>query len=449
MGSGNFAGLADARAAVDLEAPARKRLALLFDGGKYSELGGAGECGTAKSVVTAYGMVEGAPVYAFSQDVTQCDGAVGRLQAKKLCRMIELAARTGAPIVGIYDSNGAKADEGAEVLAAYADIMREVAAVSGVVPQIAVVAGVCAGGMALAAAAADIVIMDEKAQLFMTAPFVAGDSGAAAAENAAKSGIAHIVADGDRLMAKAREVLSILPANNIAGLPAFEFDAPEQTQVKSAFDAMISVVDSDSVIELSERFGSCVRCGFATICGSPVGFASVDGALTADGCAKLTRHISLCDCYTIPLVTFADTGGFDESVNGLVREGARLAHAYAGATTVKLAVVTGRAYGAVYSALTANADMIFAWDGASIGALAPETAVELMYADRISAEYSRADAQRDYAGNEAGALAAAANGIVDSVIFPGETRTALTDALDALEGKRTASLPKKHANLPL
>ena len=452
MGAERFAGLGEARAAVDPEAPARKRLTMLFDGGRYSEIGGAGENGTAKSVVAAYGMVEGAPVYAFSQDVTQCGGAVGRLQAQKICRVLELAAKTGAPVVGIYDSNGAKADEGAEVLAAYSEILRGVASASGVVPQIAVVAGVCAGGMALAASGADVVIMSEDGQLFMTAPFVAGDHEAATAGCAADSGIAHIVAPDGEIMERAREVLSILPSNNIAGLPAFEFEAPAQISVESAYGAAESVVDAGSVIELFGHFGAGVRCGFATVGGSPVGFASVDGTLTADGCSKLTRHIGLCDSYSIPFITFIDTDGFDESVSGLVREGARLAYAYACATTVKLAVVTGRAYGAAYSVLAGRAsssDMTFVWDRASVGALAPATAVELMYADKLSAEYSRADAERDYASNEAGAVAAAENGIADSVIFPEETRAAVLDALGVLEGKRTVSLPRKHENRPL
>ncbi len=452
MGAGKFVSLEETRAAVDPEAPARKRLAALFDEGKYSEIGGAGENGTAKSVIAAYGTVGGAPAYAFSQDAAQCGGAMGRLQAQKICRVLELAAKTGVPVVGIYDSNGAKADEGADVLAAYSAIIRGAAAVSGVSPQIAVVAGVCAGGMALVAAGADVVVMSEDAQLFMTAPFVAGEPKAAEAESAAANGIAHIVAPEDELMEKAREILSVLPSNNIAGLPAFEFEAPAQLVAENAWEAAKAVVDADSVIELFGHFGGCAHCGFATIGGSPVGFASVDGALTADGCDKLTRQLGLCDSYSIPFITFIDSEGFDESVSGLVREGARLAYTYACATTVKLAVVTGRAYGAAYSVLAgrdASADMTFVWDKASVGALAPATAVELMYSDRIDAEYSRADAERDYAANEAGALAAVANGIADRVVLPEETRAALIEALDALEGKRVASLPRKHANRPL
>ena len=453
MSAEDLAGLGAVGAANDIETPARKRLALLFDEGRYSELGGTGEKGTSKSVITAFGMIEGAPAYAFSQDVTIDSGAVGRLQAQKICKLFELAVKTGAPIVGIYDSNGAKAEEGTDVLDAYGQIMRSVGRASGVVPQIAVVAGVCAGSMAMIAAGADMLIMSEEGSLFMTPPFVAGDRDGADAKAAAKAGIAQIVVkDDEGAFTAARELLSLLPANNISGLPAFEYDLPEGTGEKGAFGTLLSAADANSVTELGEGFGGSARCGFATLCGTPFGFASVDGELTADGCAKLARHISLCDCFSVPVVTFIDSEGFASSVNGIVRDAAKLAYAYSSTTTVKLAVVTGSAYGAIYSALAgsaANSDMVFVLRGGSIGALRPQTAVELMYADRISESRSRADVEREYASVEAGAEAAVANGAADRVIAPEETRTVLAEALDMLAGKRADPAPRKHADLPM
>jgi len=455
MGTGmNLRQLTDfeaAKAAVDQEAPVRKRLSQLFDDGKFTEIGGIGEKGTAKGVVAAYGMVEGAPVYAFSQDITQSGGAVGRLQAAKICKLYELAGKTGAPIVGIYDSNGAKADEGTDVLAAYGNIMSCVSNISGVVPQVSVIAGVCAGSMAMIAAGADIVVMSEKGSLFMTPPYTAGEADAGSAKAAMESGAVHILAEDDmEAVAKAREILSVLPANNLSGLPAFEFAVNEQIDTGSAYGAASTTVDADSMIELQADFGAPARCGFATVNGTPVGFAAIDGELTADSCAKLTRHINLCDCFTIPVVTFINTVGFASSVNGNIREGAKLAYAYAAASAVKIAVVTGDAYGAAYTVLAgAGADMVYAWPNASIGALVPATAVELMYSDKITENYTRSDAECDYAEKDAGALAAAANGIVDSVILPEETRTAVFEALELLEGKRTVNLPKKHGNFPM
>ncbi len=449
--------LADARKDALKATTARERLTALFDPDSFVEVGALVKTGCdGAGVITGYGLVEGSPVYAFSQDVSVKSGAVGAAHGSKIKKIYDLAYKTGAPVVGIYDSNGAAVAEGLDAMAAYGEMLNLSNSLSGVVPQISLVLGVCAGSAALAAASADFVVMSEKAEFFLSTGDVATSSDAA---TAAKDGVAHIVAkDEAEAIASARTLLSMLPSNNLSAAPMCDFSAPAANFTGSMLEAAKSIVDADSLMELQAGFGTGAKVALATMAGSTVGVvcASVDGKLTSRDCTKIARFVTICDSFQIPVVTLVDCEGFasapDHGFRGGVREVAKLAHVYAEATTPKVAVITGKAYGAAYITLAgraANADYTVAWPSAVISALSPTVAVAFLEGDKITADKSRADVEAEYAQTQASAFAAAAKGHVDDVIEPSETRGAVLSALDMLSGKRVTTLPKKHGNIPM
>lgn len=441
---------------------ARKRLTYLFDDGSFTELNAfTKENDNLSGVVTAYGFVEGNPVYAFSQDKNIKGGAVGKAHAKKIAKVYELAAKTGAPVVGIHDSNGAFIDGGADALSAYGDMLKWTSNISGVVPQISVIAGTCAGSAAMIACSSDFVIMSKDAELFMAPPF---DKDAGTAESAAKSGTASIVCDDDKSAVEtARKLVSILPANNLSPVPLFEFDEPATAFSTDAEKAVASIADADSIIEISKDFGLAAYTAFGSVQGATVGFAATNKTsqkLNADDCAKLARFVRTCDAFSIPVVTLIDSEGFESGsaaeIAGSIRNMTMLASAYAEATTVKVSVITGKAYGPVFVALSgknSNSDMIFALADAVITPLAPETAVEFLSHDKLkgaeSAAAKRKELADEYIANEASAITAAEKNAVDDVIEPAELRARIISALDVLSGKRVTRLSKKHSNMPL
>lgn len=461
--------LADARKEALKATAARERLTALFDPDTFVEVGTLVKTGCDGSgVITGYGLVEGSPVYAFSQDSTQKSGAVGAAQGSKIKKIYDLALKTGAPVVGIYDSNGAAVDEGLDAMAAYGEMLCWSNNLSGVVPQVSLVLGVCAGSAALIAASADFVVMSEKAELFLTT----GDAESASdAKNAAASGVAHIVEKDDaQAITAARSLISLLPSNNLSAAPMCDFTAADGaeaalTAAAGNIDAADlseiakQVVDANSLIELQPEFSGCqARVGLATIAGSTVGIvcASNSGKICSNGSSKIARFVTICDSFQIPVVTIVNCEAFapapGHSFRGGVREVAKLAHVYAEATTPKVAVVVGKAYGSAYIALAgraANADYTVAWPSATISALSPQTAIAFLGGDRITAEVSREQAEADYAANDASAFAAAAKGHIDDVIDPAQTRSVLISALDMLAGKRVSTLPKKHGNIPM
>ena len=455
----------------------KKRLDLLFDEGTFVELDSLAKVNESGSgVVTGYGYVEGTLVYAFAQDSAVASGALGRVHAAKIKKIYELAAKTGCPVVAMYDSNGVRIDEGNEALSAYGELLACQNNLSGVVPQIAVVTGVCAGCSAMLCCGADYVVMGKDAQLFMTAPFTAkakGDHtpGAGTADNAAKSGVAHIVADTEEdVMAAVKELVSFLPSNNLSMVPVFEYaENPEGPgKLTSAYGDLDSVsgaeltaaiADQDSVLELQSQFGSSYTA-LARVQGSTVGFAYANGALSSADCAKLARFARTCDAFAIPVVTMLNTEGFVPSaaaeLAGSIRESAQLAHAYAEATCPKIGLILGKAVGPAYIALAgkgANADAAIAWPGAVISPLPSETAVEFLWHDKLAGSgdlaADRAALVEEYNDTLASAFTAAADGVVDMVIDPAATRTQLINTLEMLAGKRVSSLPKKHSNMPL
>ena len=441
--------------------PARARLAALFDDGKYTEFGTyVTERESFAGVVTGYGFVNGNPVYAFAQDQSVEHGAVGAAQADKISKVYTLAAKTGAPVVGIYDSNGAFMDGTAASLNAYSLIMKRVSQLSGVVPQIALVAGVCAGSAAMAAAAADFVVMTKDAELFLTPSF---DKGAGTAEAAAKNGIAAIVADDEQTAAaEVRKLINLLPVNNMAMAPCMEYDAPSAAAGSDLASYVDSIADAGNVVEVYADYADAAYTALATVNGTTVAIAATnktDSKLTEADCAKLSRFIRVADAFSIPVITLVDTLGFDGNteteLSGSVKALTRLAGSYAEATTAKISVVTGNAVGAVFVALAGkgcNADFAYALESATIAPLMPEAAVEFLWHDKLKGakdlNAERKALAKEYSKTLASAEKAANMGVIDDVIAPADMRSVIASALSMLEGKRVTNLPKKHNNFP-
>lgn len=457
-----IATLAKMKADIQKTSPARNRLTNLFDESTFTELDVFAKAGAdLTGVITAFGYVEGTPVYAFSQDSEVNSGALGMAQAKKISKIYDLAAKTGCPIVGIYDSLGAVVTDGVMALSAYGELIMRASNISGVVPQISVIAGTCVGSSAMLATSADFVVMAKDAELFITpnSKSAVGNY----AENSAKCGTVNLVCESDNeAIDAAKKIVSKLPMNNLALVPIFEYEESGIENKGDAESIALSIADKDSVLELSPDFGNAAYTALASIGGATVGIAATNKTttkLTADDCSKLARFIRTCDAFGISVITIVDTEGFELSdeaeVNGSLRDMTKLAHAYAEATTVKISLVTGKAYGAAYIALAGkggNADFVLAYPDAVISPLAPETAVEFLMHDELKGAEDlgkkRQQLADEYAQTKASALVAAEANCIDNIINPEETRSAVIYALDMLSGKRVSRLPKKHSNMP-
>lgn len=449
----------------NLNTPARKRLELLFDDGSFTEINSfTMEKDSLAGVISAYGYVNGSPVYAFSQDKSVNGGAVGTAHAAKIAKLYSLAAKTGTPVVGIYDSNGAFVDGSADSLNAYSEMISASSVISGVVPQISIIMGTCAGSAAILACSSDFVIMTKDSEFFVAPPFDTKKNGVGTAKACAAAGIAHAVCDSDEdAVKKAKAVLNLMPANNLASAPMFETD--ENNTVLSSGDIksiVEAVADADSAVELSADFGKAAYTALASVNGSSVGIIATnkaDSRLTADDCDKLARFIRTCDAFSLPVITFVDTEGFDADseaeLAGSVRDMTKLANCYAEATTVKISVITGKAIGPAFVALAGknlNTDFTLAWENAVISPLAPVTAVEFLWHDRLKGAENlsakRNELAEEFSNTVASAVSAAERNAVDEVIAPEDTRKVLVSALDILAGKRVSKLPKKHSNIP-
>lgn len=438
---------------------ARERLSALFDGGVFTELDALrNEKDAPAAVVCAHGYVEGQAVCAFAQAPDVNDGVMGKNTAGKIKRLYSLAAKTGTPLIGIFDSNGVYVDGTADALTAYGKLIACAAKLSGVVPQISVIAGVCAGSAALLAAEADFVLATESAELYLTPPF---GTDAAKPETAAKAGIVAAVCKDDADAAEqVKSLLRKLPANNLAGAPIAEFDEPEAACTKDTL--LKGIADAGSILPFYTAYGKSVETALATVRGQAVGIISTCGsadALTADDSAKMARFVRTCDAFSIPVLTVLDTIGFaadtDAARNGSLRAMTQLCGAYAEATTVKIALIAGEACGAAFSAIAgrgAGSDYVMAWKDAAIAPMRPEAAVEFLWHDKLKGaadvNAKRSELANEYKRTLASAEKAAQIGVIDAVISAGETRQAVVDALDLLEGKRVSNLPKKHSNIP-
>ena len=414
-------------------------LAKFFDDGEYTALFADG------AVSAACGYAAGQQAYA----VYQNGEAVTVKDVEKNIKVLEMAAQTGCPVVTFYNSVGAKLTEGLDVLTVSAKLNAQIAKVSGVVPQVAVVLGVCGGTSALSAANADVCIMAEGAELFFTAPFTSAakgdkvaDAGSAAA--AAKAGVASIV--------------GLLPANNLTGPAIFEFEQPTAVLAAGAepAKAAAAVIDKDSAVELYAGFGKSVYTAFATIGGNAVGVVATGKQLCHNCVAKASRFVRLCDAFSVPVVTIVDTEGFVPSVTddvaGGIREAARLAATYADATTAKVAVLAGKAVGPVYTTLAA-ADLRIAVTGCTVSALEPSAAVSVLYKDEIDASDNIIAATKAkaaaYTAEVCSAASAVDAGAADMSCDAANVRASVVAALELLSTKRAARLPKKHGNMAL
>ena len=459
--SDTFSTLEELKAKVSADSDARKRLTYLFDEGSFTEIDAyALSCGELTGVITAFGYVDGNPVYAFSQDIGVKNGAMTEAQAKKISKVYDLAAKTGVPVVAVYDSFGADVSDGSKALSAYGELLAQASNLSGVVLQIAVVAGTCAGCAAMLAQTADLTVMAEGASMFVAV----NSDDEASAKNAAANGTAAVVCEDDKAAVEmAAKLISKLPQNNLSPAPMYEFAEPETAFADDAGSAVKAIADAESVTEIFEGFGKAAYTALASVNGSAVGFAATNKTgdkLTADDCTKIAKFVRLCDAFSVPVITLVDTEGFESDdkteAAGAVRAMSKLCHAYAEATTVKISVVTGKAYGAAFIALAgkgANADLSYALDTAVISALAPVTAVEFLEHDKLKGADDTAAAReqlaKEYSASQASAAAAAANGNVDGVVSAYELRKLIVDLLDVLAGKRVSRLPKKHSNIQL
>lgn len=430
-------------------------LAAFFDEGVYTSLYSGG------AVKAAYGCAGGQPVYA----VCQSGDALCVKDIEKNIKVLDTAVKTGNPVVTFYDSVGAKVEEGLDLLKANAALNAQMAKMSGVVPQIAVVTGVCGASAALAAASADLCIMAEGSELFFTAPFTSAAEGdklanAGSAEFASKAGVAAVTAkDEAEAVALAARVVTLLPGNNLAGPAMFEFEAPAAAldlAKYSAQKAAEAVADKDSALEVFGGFGEHVYTALATVNGNAVGIVSVHGELCRNCVSKAARLVRLCDAFSVPVVTLVNSEGFVHSASadqaGGIREAARLAGTYADATTAKVAVLTGKAVGPVYTAL-ANADLTIAVEGCTVSALDPQVAVSVLYKDELDSSDNFLNAVKtkaaQYAAEECSAQAALNAGAADFAVDAANVRGTLVAALDMLASKRAQRLPKKHGNMAL
>ena len=424
-------------------------LAKFFDDGEYTALFADG------AVSAACGYAAGQQAYA----VYQNGEAVTVKDVEKNIKVLEMAAQTGCPVVTFYNSVGAKLAEGLDVLTATAKLNAAIAKVSGVVPQVAVVTGVCGGTSALNAASADVCVMAKDAELFFTAPFTSAAKGdkvadAGSAEAAAKAGVAAIVAES----AAEAHIVGLLPANNLTGPAIFEFEQPTAVLAAGAAPekAAAALIDKDSAVELFAGFGKSVYTAFATIGGNAVGVVATGEQLCHNCVSKASRFVRLCDAFSVPVLTIVDTKGFvpsaTDDIAGGIREAARLAATYADATTAKVALLAGKAVGPVYTAL-ANADLKIAVNGCVVSALEPNAAVSVLYKSEIDASDNIIAATNAKAAAYTAEVCSAANavacGAADMTCDAANARASVVAAFELLSTKRAARLPKKHGNMAL
>jgi propionyl-CoA carboxylase beta chain len=480
---------------------ARERLDILLDPGSFVELDRFVEHRSADfgldarripgdGVVTGYGRIDGRPVYVFSQDFTVFGGSLGEAHAEKIVKLLELALSSGAPVVGLNDSGGARIQEGVVSLGGYADIFLRNTLASGVVPQISAILGPCAGGAVYSPAITDFVFMvDGISHMFVTGPNVVKtvthedvtfeDLGGAAI-HASRSGVAHFRSGSElEALKRIRALLGYLPSNNAQTPPYRPTDDPidrgdeellrivpdEPNKPYDMHDVIRCVVDDGEFLEVHRDFAGNIVVGFARLGGHSVGIianqpAVLAGVLDIDASIKAGRFVRVCDAFNVPLVTFEDVPGFlpgiDQEHRGIIRQGAKLLYAYCEATVPKLTVITRKAYGGAYDVMSSKhirGDLNLAWPTAEIAVMGPKGAVEILYrreiADAAEPDKATDELEADFREKFANPYLAAARGFLDDVIDPRETRWRLISGLELLSNKRDRNPPKKHGNIPL
>ena len=497
---------------------ARERVELLLDEGTFEEtdrfvthrctdFGMADKTIPGDGIITGYGLIDGRTVFVFAQDFTVFGGSLSESNAAKIIKLMEMALKVGAPIIGLNDSGGARIQEGVVSLAGYADIFLQNTLASGVVPQVSAILGPCAGGAVYSPAITDFILMvDKTSYMFVTGPDVIKtvtheevtkeELGGAGTHNEI-SGVAHFMAHDDaECLAMLRELLSFLPSNNLEDAPRrIPTDSPTRKDIAlnslvpsepstpyDIKDVIHHIVDDAYFFEVQEHYARNIVIGFARMDGRPVGIVAnqpmhLAGVLDINASAKAARFVRFCDAFNIPLITLEDVPGFlpgtQQEYGGIIRHGAKLLYAYAEATVPKLTVITRKAYGGAYCVMSSKqirTDVNLAWPTAEIAVMGPEGAVNIVYGRELEQFVRDAEAREGTLSEERRAellaaarkekvdefrhrfsnpYIAAERGYVDAVILPSETRPHLIRALAMLEGKRDKNPPKKHGNIPL
>ena len=479
----------------------RERVNLLLDPGTFREIDpfvthratdfGLGDRQVlGDAVVTGYGLVDGRKVFVYAQDFTVFGGSVSEVVGEKVCKVMDLALKTGRPIVGLNDSGGARIQEGVLSLSAYGEIFLRNTLASGVIPQISVILGPSAGGAVYSPAITDFIFMVQGiSQMYITGPDVikavtaedvTHEELGGALAHSTRSGVAHFVMESEEeCLANVRYLLGFLPSNNMEDPPVLstgddprrvdeslsEVVPQEPNRAYDIRDVLNRVVDDGKFLEVQRDFAPNIVVGFSRMNGRTVGIvgnqpAYLAGVLDINASTKAARFVRFCDCFNVPVVTFVDVPGFMPGTNqehgGIIKHGAKLIYAYAEATVPKVSVLTRKAYGGAYIVMSSKhlrGDINLAWPSAEIAVMGPEGAVNIVFRDQLSEasnpERTRAKLIREFRDTFANPYVAAGRGFLDDVIDPRETRPRIIDALEMLQSKRDNLPPKKHGNIPL
>jgi len=479
----------------------RERVAAFLDVGTFhelepyltqqgDELGMSKEKIPSDGVITGYGKVDGRPIYVYAQDFTVYGGTMSDMQSRKICRLMDLALRSGAPIIGIIDSGGARIQEGVKSLGGYAEIFRRNARYSGVIPQISVMLGPCAGGAAYSPAITDVIIMVRgHSYMFLTGPevikTVTGEKVDAETLGGCDthmniSGTAQLAADSDQeALDLCKKVLGYLPSNNVDNPPVLEIDddpdrmdeelntiVPVDSKIPYVMHEVIDrIVDRGSFLEIQPTWACNAVVGFARMGGHSVGIVGQEpsvmaGVVDIDAADKICRFVRTCDCFNIPILTLIDSPGFlpgvDQEHRGIIRHGAKVLYAYAEASVPKISIVTRKAYGGAYVVMSSKylgTDVTYAWPSAEIAVMGAEGAVDILYRKQILAaadpEAERKHLAEDYRTRFNNPYFAASAGYIDDIIEPRETRSKVIQSLLALRDKSSPNPPRKHGNMPV
>lgn len=442
------------------------------------------------SVVTGWGTIDGRLVYVFSQDFTVFGGSLSMVHAEKVCKIMDMATRNGAPIIGINDSGGARIQEGVVSLGGYADIFLRNTLASGVVPQISAIMGPCAGGAVYSPALTDFIFMVKNtSHMFITGPDVVKavtgedvtfEELGGAVTHSSVSGVAHLATESEAdCLYLIRELLSYLPSNNMED-PPYKTTADDALRTEAALDSLVPdnpnkpynvkdaihlIVDSGEFYEIQPNYAQNIVIGFARLGGFPVGIVAnqpmvLAGVLDINASEKAGRFVRFCDSFNIPLIVFEDVPGFlpgvDQEHGGIIRHGAKLLYAFCEATVPKITIVTRKAYGGAYCVMNSKhirADLNLAWPTAEIAVMGAEGAVNIIFRRELAQAEDPADRRQelvaDYSERFANPYAAARRGYIDDVIEPSQTRPRLINGLNMLQNKRDNNPPKKHGNIPL
>ncbi|MBL7969090.1 MAG: acyl-CoA carboxylase subunit beta [Prolixibacteraceae bacterium] len=475
---------------------ARERIEMLLDPGTFNEIDKmvthrATDFGIDKQkypgdgVVSGYGKINGRLVYVFAQDFTVFGGTLSRTNADKILKLQDLAVKMGAPLIGLNDSGGARIQEGVESLAGYADIFYNNVMCSGVIPQISVILGPCAGGAVYSPALTDFIFMVEKtSHMFVTGPEViktvthedvSKEDLGGAATHASKSGVAHFTgSDEEQTLMMVRELMSFIPSNNMEEPPS-KISTDPDNRVDAALNQVVPVdpnkpydmkeiihkiVDDEHFLEVQPHYAANIVVGFARMGGKPVGIVAnqpqhLAGVLDINSSSKAARFVRFCDAFNIPLVTLVDVPGFlpgtAQEFGGIIKHGAKLLYAFAEATVPKITLITRKAYGGAYDVMSSKhigADVNFAYPTAEIAVMGPEGAINILYRGKLTDD-EKADAVLDYREKFANPYRAASLGYIDEIILPQDSRSKIIQALQMTHNKRQSNLPRKHGNIPL